>query len=148
MINIAIIAGNVGKKDTKQLTNGGQMTVISLATTKKYTDASGVKHERTTWHNVNCFDKLAEIAAKFVHVGDSIHVRGEINNSKVEQGERAGQYIYSITAQDIKFLSGGKRKTTDPQGNNAPAPKPTYKPQVPPQNNYNAYDDLNDDIPF
>ena len=62
---------------------------------------------------MNCFSKLAEIAAKYVHVGDCIYIRGEIQNKKVEQGERAGQYMYSITAQDIRFLPGGKKKDAE-----------------------------------
>jgi len=135
MINEAILVGHVGKKDTKTLNNGGEITVISIATTTKYKDSSGEKQVRTTWHNINCFSKLAEIAAKYVHVGDIIYVRGEINNKKIEQGERAGQYIYSVTAQDIKFLPGGKKQTTES--------KPAQEKKKP---SYNDFDDS--EIPF
>ena len=113
MINEAILVGHVGKKDTKTLNNGGEITVISLATSTKYKDSSGEKQVRTTWHNINCFSKLAEIAAKYVHVGDQIYIRGEINNKKIETGERAGQYIYSVTAQDIRFIQSAKKKDTE-----------------------------------
>jgi single-strand DNA-binding protein len=117
MINEAILVGHVGKKDTKTLNNGGEITVISIATSTKYKDSSGQKQERTTWHNINCFSKLAEIAAKYVHVGDVLYVRGEINNRKVEKGERAGQYMYSVTANDLKFLPGGKKKAEESKQN-------------------------------
>jgi single-strand DNA-binding protein len=113
VINEAILVGNVGRKEVKVLKNGGELTVISLATSTKYKDSSGQKQERTTWHNINCFSKLAEIAAKYVHVGDVLYVRGEINNRKVEEGERAGQYMYSVTANDLKFLPGGKKKAEE-----------------------------------
>ena len=113
MINEAFLVGNVGKKETKTLKNGGDVTVISLATTTKYKDSTGTKQVRTTWHNINCFSKLSEIAAKYVHVGDIIYVRGEINNKKIEQGDKAGQYIYSVTAQDIKFLPGGRKQEVE-----------------------------------
>ena len=113
MINEAILVGHVGKKETKTLNNGGEITVISLATSTKYKDSSGEKQVRTTWHNINCFSKLAEIAAKYVHVGDQIYIRGEINNKKIETGERAGQYIYSVTAQDIRFIQSAKKKDTE-----------------------------------
>lgn len=113
MINEAILVGNVGRKETKVLRNGGELTVISLATSTKYKDSSGQKQERTTWHNINCFSKLAEIASKYVHVGDVLYIRGEINNRKVEEGERAGQYMYSVTANDIRFLPGGKKKAEE-----------------------------------
>jgi single-strand DNA-binding protein len=113
MINEAILVGHVGNKDTKTLKNGGEITVISIATSTKYKDSSGEKQVRTTWHNINCFSKLSEIAAKYVHVGDVIYVRGEINNKKIEQGDKAGQYIYSVTAQDIRFLPSAKKKDSE-----------------------------------
>jgi single-strand DNA-binding protein len=94
MINTAMLLGRVGKKESKSLKAGGEFTVMSLATSKKYKDASGQSQEQTTWHNVNCFNKLSEIASKYVHVGDLVFVQGEIQNRKIESGERAGQYIY------------------------------------------------------
>ena len=139
MINEAILVGHVGKKDTKTLKNGGEITVISLATSTKYKDSSGEKQVRTTWHNINCFSKLAEIAAKYVHVGDQIYVRGEINNKKIESGERAGQYIYSVTAQDIRFMQSAKKKDSESKPSQE---KPAAKKYT------NDYDDLNDAIPF
>ena len=135
MINEAILVGHVGKKDTKTLNNGGEITVISLATTTKYKDSSGEKQVRTTWHNINCFSKLAEVAAKYVHVGDTIYVRGEINNKKIEQGERAGQYIYSVTAQDIRFMQSAKKKDTE-----------SKLSQEKKKSSYNDFDDS--EIPF
>ncbi len=113
MINEAILVGHVGKKDIKTLKNGGERTVISIATTIKFMDSSGVKQTRTTWHNVNCFSKLGDIAAKYVHVGDLVYIRGEIQNKKIETGDRAGQYMYSVTAQDIRFLPTGKKKDSE-----------------------------------
>ena len=139
MINEAILVGHVGKKDTKTLNNGGEITVISMATTTKYKDSSGEKQTRTTWHNINCFSKLAEIAAKYVHVGDIIYVHGEINNKKIETGERAGQYIYSVTAQDIKFLPGGKKKDAES--------KPSQEKKAPVKKD-EIYDEFDDSIPF
>jgi len=139
MINEAILVGHVGKKDTKTLKNGGEITVISLATSTKYKDSSGEKQVRTTWHNINCFSKLAEIAAKYVHVGDQIYIRGEINNKKIETGERAGQYIYSVTAQDIRFMQSAKKKDSESKPSQE---KPAAKKYT------NDYDDLNDAIPF
>jgi single-strand DNA-binding protein len=135
MINEAILVGHVGKKDTKTLNNGGEITVISLATSTKYKDSSGEKQVRTTWHNINCFSKLAEIAAKYVHVGDQIYIRGEINNKKIETGERAGQYIYSVTAQDIRFMQSAKKKDTES--------KPSQEKK---KATYNDFDDS--EIPF
>lgn len=104
MINMAILLGRVGYKDTKKLQNGGEVTVLSIATTQRYKDAEGNKKEDTTWHSVNCFSKLSETAKKYTRVGDWIFIRGDIKHKKIESGERAGQYVYSIHANDITFI--------------------------------------------
>lgn len=113
MINVAMLLGRVGKKDTKQLKNGGEVTVMSIATSRKYKDSTGNYQEQTTWHNVSCFNKLAEIASKYVQVGDLVFVQGEIQNKKVENGERAGQYMYSLHASDIKFIPKGNKSASE-----------------------------------
>jgi len=109
MINYAMLLGRVGKKDNRTLKNGSEMTSLSIATSRKYKDSSGNSQEQTTWHNISCFSKLAEVANKYVHVGDMIFVQGEIQHKKIEQGERAGQYAYSVHANEIKFVPGGKK---------------------------------------
>ena len=108
MLNHATLIGHVGKKETKDLKNGGEVTVISLATSKKYKDSTGQAQEQTTWHNVFCFSKLSDIAKKYVHVGDVVAIVGEIQNKKIDSGERAGQHAYSIHANEIKFIPKGK----------------------------------------
>ena len=116
-----MLLGHVGKKEKKVLKNGGEMVVLSVATNKKYKDGTGQPQELTTWHNVFCFSKLADIAERYVHVGDMLWVQGEIQNKKIESGERAGQYAYSIHANDLKFI---------PKGNKAQdTHKPTQKKQ-------------------
>lgn len=108
MINIAILLGRVGKKDTKTTKNGIEMTMFSLATSKKVKNQAGESTEITTWHNINCFSKLSDVAKKYINVGDIIFVQGEIQNRKIEKGEREGQYIYSVHANDIRFIPQGR----------------------------------------
>ncbi len=118
MINYAILLGRVGKKDNKQLRNGGEMTLLSIATSRKYKDSSGQFQEQTTWHNVSCFSKLAEVANKYVHVGDLVFIQGEIQHKKIESGDRAGQYAYSVNANEIKFIPSGKKSSNESKSNN------------------------------
>lgn len=134
MINLAMLLGRVGKKDTKALKNGGEITMLSVATSRKYKDSSGQYQEQTTWHNVSCFNKLAEIASKYVQVGDLVFIQGEIQNKKVESGERAGQYMYSLHANDIKFIPKGNKSSGESK------PSQEKKPQA------NGFQD--DEIPF
>ena len=118
MINKAILLGRVGKVDTKTTKNGTLMANIYLATNRKWTDHSGQQQTFTTWHNVNFFDKLAEIVRDYVQVGNLVYIEGEINNKKIESGDKAGQYVYSVTANLIKLLPTGKKEEYEQQNNN------------------------------
>jgi single-strand DNA-binding protein len=106
----ATILGRVGKKDTSTLKNGSELTMISVATSKKFKDSQGTPKEVTTWHRVNCFGKVQEIANKYVQVGDTVFVRGEINHTQIEHGEKAGQWSYNVNASDIRFIPKGKKE--------------------------------------
>ena len=72
---------------------------------------------------------------KYVHVGDLVFVQGEIQNKKVESGERAGQYIYSLHANDIKFIPKGK---PDEKGNGKRQPSIAFQDDK----TSNLYEDL------
>lgn len=136
MINKAQLLGRIGKKDTKTTRNGTDMTILSIATGRKYIDSQGQKQEKTTWHNVQCFSKLAEIAQKYAHVGHLIYIEGEINNQKVVY-ENVEKWMYSVTASEIKLLpQPAKKKDNDAQPNQS--------------ENQNSWDDGLDDssIPF
>ena len=146
MINRASLLGRVGKVDTKTLKNGSPMTSVSLATTRKYTDAAGVKQETTTWHLINCFSKMADVAQKYVHVGDLIYVDGEICHKKIESGEKAGQWSYSLTASDIKFITSSSKSSQGTQGIQGAV----YEPKRPETTHHAIVDPYEhaDNVPF
>lgn len=101
MINQATVVGRVGKIDTKVTTTGTQITNISIVTSKKYVK-NGEKQEKVTWHNVTAFQKVAEIAAKYVNVGDLLYIQGEMDNQKytTQDGqERVKHFIIANTLQ-------------------------------------------------
>lgn len=102
MINKAILVGRIGKMENKAIRNGGELTTLSLATTRKWKDSSGDKQEATTWHRVNCFGNLASVSSKYAKVGDLIYIEGEIQNSKSESDDK---WYYSVTASSLKLLS-------------------------------------------
>lgn len=81
MINLGQILGRVGKIETKSMSNGNKITNLSMVTSKKYLK-DGQKQEKVTWHNVTLFSKLAEIAEKYVAVGDLLYIQGEMDNQK------------------------------------------------------------------
>jgi single-strand DNA-binding protein len=112
MINKVTLLGRVGTKEFKLAKNGHNLCQLSIATNRKWIDAKANRREATTWHNVNCFDKLAEIATKYVNVGDLVYIEGEIQNKKIdENGEIRHQF--SITCNEIKFIPTGKKDVAE-----------------------------------
>jgi single-strand DNA-binding protein len=108
MINKATLLGRVGKKEYKSLKNGSFLCQISVATSRKYIDSHANKREVTTWHNVNFFNKLADVTNKYVNVGDLIYIEGEICNRKIEENG-VNRMIHSITGNEVKFIPTGRK---------------------------------------
>jgi single-strand DNA-binding protein len=111
MFNEVTLPGRIGKKDAYQLKNGGEMINLSLATSRTWTDQQGNKQEKTTWHNINCFNKLGDIAKRYAHVGNPLFVKGEVNHKKITHGDREGEMSYSVTATHITLLPGASKKS-------------------------------------
>lgn len=109
MINKATIIGRIGNKDVKTTKSGQDMVVLNLATNRKWINKQGQSEEKTTWHTVSFFGKLAEIAQKYTHVGNLVYIEGEINHNQIASGDNAGQWAYSITASQLKLLPSGSK---------------------------------------
>lgn len=109
MIHEATLIGHVGKKDIRQIKNDREMATIYLATNRRWKDSNGVKQEQTVWHNVNFFNKMVDIVKNYVHVGNLVYIKGDINHKQIPTGERAGQWTYSVTAKEIRFLKENKK---------------------------------------
>lgn len=103
MINKVILLGIVGKKEFKTTKNGSLICSLSVVTKRRYTDTKKSKHEITTWHNVNMFNKLASSANLFVEISDLIFIQGEISNKKIEENG-INRIIHSITASEFKVI--------------------------------------------
>lgn len=136
MLSKAILLGHIGTKKTKVLQNGTELTTISVATKRTYKDSSGEKQAITTWHNVNCFNKVGEIVNQYTEVGDLIYIEGEIRNTKLESQE-GNRWVYSVTANEIKLMpkkdkSNGDKSSPSQNGYNA---KPV-------EENYSFCDDI------
>lgn len=117
MINEATLIGRVGKKDIHTIKNGSKMATLSLATNSQWTNANGEKQEKTVWHNVNFFSKLADVVEKYAHVGNLVYIKGEINHKKIETGDHAGQWNYSITGSLLRLLPSAAKKSAESHEN-------------------------------
>ena len=106
MINKAILIGRLGKDPEVRSTPSGQTVCrFSLATDEKFTDRNGEKQERTEWHNIVVWGKLAEICGQYLRKGKLVYIDGAIRTDSWEDKE-SGQKKYrtEIVAQNMKML--------------------------------------------
>lgn len=108
-VNKAILIGRLGKDAEVRVTPGGQSVAkFSMATSEKYTDKSGQKVEKTEWHNIVLWGKLADVLAKYLTKGKEVYVEGKIETRSWEK-DGVKRYSTDINAQNITLLGGGQR---------------------------------------
>lgn len=151
-INKVILVGNVGvDPDVRYLPNGNAVTTLSIATSESWKDkTTGEKQERTEWHRVVCFNRLGEIAGEYVRKGSKLYVEGSLRTRKWQDQQGQDKYTTEVIANDIQMLDskGGSPSYEDmPQTQSAPMNQNAGK-QQPAQAVQDAFDQLDDDIPF
>jgi len=145
-INKVIIVGNLGRDpETRYLPSGGAVTNVSVATSTSWRDRdSGEQKERTEWHRIVFFNRLAEIASEYLKRGSKIYLEGEL---RTREWEREGQkhYTTEIVASEMQMLDsrGGMDGGAGNFGAPTSAPARAQDDVGPPPS-----DDFDDDIPF
>ena len=119
-VNKVILVGNVGKDpEVKYTTSGTALAKFSIATNERFKDKSGEWQERTEWHNVLAWERLAEIIGEHVHKGAKLYVEGRLQTSTWEDrqsGEK--KYRTEIVARDLVLLgSRDAAESAAPHGN-------------------------------
>ena len=164
-VNKVILVGNLGQDpEIKYMPSGGAVTNISIATSDRWKDKqTGEQRERTEWHRVVFFNRLAEIVGEYLRKGSAIYVEGRLQTRKWQGQDGQDRYTTEIVASEMQMLGGrgggqsggsagfgggqqqygggqqapqqGAQQPPQQQGGPAPAP---------------AYDapDFDDDIPF
>lgn len=162
-VNKVILIGNLGQDpEVKYMPNGNAVANITVATSESWKDKSGEKQERTEWHRVVMFGKLAEITGEYLRKGSQVYLEGKLQTRKWK--DQSGQDRYStevvVDMGGQMQMLGGKGQSTPQQ--QAPqqggyVPKPQAAPSAPqqrpaPQPQQNVTPDLDDgwsdDIPF
>jgi single-strand DNA-binding protein len=108
-VNKVILLGNVGKDPEIRSTGGGTMVAsFGLATSERSKDPQGNWQDRTEWHNIVVYGRLAEIVRDYVKKGSKIFIEGRLQTRNWEDKEFAGRKVYrtEIIANDISLLSG------------------------------------------
>ena len=152
-INKVILVGNLGNEpEHRVLPSGGGVTNLSIATSESWKDKStGQMQERTEWHRVVFFNRLAEIAAEYLRKGSKVYIEGSLRTRKWQDQSGQDRYTTEIVANEMQMLDsrsmsqdgGGYEPLSAPMAKAAPAdnyaaPAPTSQPDDFPA----------DDIPF
>jgi len=157
-VNKVILVGNLGRDpETRFLPSGGAVTNIAVATGEAWKDKqTGEQQERTEWHRVVFFNRLAEIAGEYLKKGSKVYIEGSLRTRKW-QDKDTGQDRYSteIVASEMQMLDsrGGEAASTGGgfQSSQPAAPAQGFqanKPAAPQAEPAGFSDDFDDDIPF
>jgi len=154
-INKVILVGNLGgDPEVKYLPSGGAVTNITIATSETWKDKNtGEKQERTEWHRVVFFNKLAEIAGEYLKKGSKVYVEGALRTRKWQDQSGQDRYTTEIVGDEMQMLdsrsSSGDRaqQQAGAYQSGGQQPKRQQEQRHPPRQP-SAYDDFDDDIPF
>jgi len=157
-INKVILVGNLGgDPETRFMPNGGAVTRVSVATSESWKDKqSGENQERTEWHRVVFFNRLAEVAGEYLRKGSKVYLEGALRTNKWQDKSGQDRYTTEIIANDLQMLdsrgSGQEQASSSGYGQqqmpeaNAGQQKPTATHQE--STSTPAGSDFEDDIPF
>jgi len=158
-VNKVILVGNLGgDPEVRYMPSGGAVTNVTLATSESWKDKqTGQQNERTEWHRVVFFNRLAEIAGEYLRKGSKIYVEGSLRTRKWQDQSGQDRYTTEIVASEMQMLDGrdsgdGYSQQQAPQQSyqqSAPqqAPQQGYQQQAPQQPVPPGFDDFDDDIP-
>lgn len=134
-VNKAILIGHLGQDpEVRYLPDGKAVANFSLATSESWKDKDGNKQEKTEWHRISMFGRLAEVAGEYLKKGAAVYIEGRIQTRKWQDKEGKDRYTTEILGDRLQML-GGKSET---------ASKPAASKAQP----AGGVEDMSDDIPF
>ena len=108
-LNKVLLVGRLGKDpELRYTTDGTPVATFTMATSETFKDRSGVKQERTEWHTIVAWRKLAEIAGEFLKKGRLVYVEGKIQSREWEGKDGIKRRVYEIVASDMKMFPTGQ----------------------------------------
>ena len=148
-INKVILVGNLGAKpEVKYASNGNAISNLSVATSESWTDKStGQKQERTEWHRVSLFGKLAEIAGQYLDKGSKVYVEGKLQTRKYTDKNGIERWTTDVVVSGFNGTLQMLDRRDDSRSS-PPSEDVTAKDQVEPSITPVSKDEFEDDIPF
>ena len=145
-INKVIIVGNLGgDPETRYMPSGSAVTNLTVATNESWKDKqTGEQKDRTEWHKVAMFNRLAEIAAEYLRKGSQVYIEGKLRTRKWQDKNGQDRWTTEIIADEMQMLGGrGAGGGSAPMGSSGSGDSgPSSAPPQP------GPDDFDDDIPF
>lgn len=149
-VNKVILVGNLGKDpESRFLPDGGAVCNFSIATTDKWKDKAGEQQERTEWHRIGTFGKLAEICGEYLKKGAQVYIEGRLQTRKWQDKEGNDRYTTEIVADRMQMLGSkpaGDAATS--QRTTGTQPKARSEASRKGDGRGATFDDMDDDIPF
>ena len=147
-INKVILVGNLGKDpEAKFMPNGNAVTNITVATSESWKDKqTGQQQERTEWHRIVFFNRLAEIASESLKKGSKVYIEGSLRTRKWQAQDGSDRYSTEIVASEMQMLDSlGEHSDHAQQQSSSDKPSTQMSPSSPAASGYDQFDD---DIPF
>jgi len=151
-INKVILIGNLGADpEVRFMPSGGAVANLRIATSESWKDKqTGEAQERTEWHTVALFNRLAEIAGEYLKKGSKVYIEGSLRTRKWQDKNGQDRYTTEIICSDMQMLDsrgGGRNSPSDPDASSSSSMGSNNRPQnAAPASSNTA--DLDDDIPF
>ena len=156
-VNKVILVGNLGNDpEVRDMPNGNKVANITIATSDTWKDkTTGEQREKTEWHRVSLFGKLAEIAGEYLHKGSQVYIEGQLQTRKWQNKEGQDQYTTEVVVQGFDGVMQMLGSRNNSEGGSTPAAQqqtpPAAQQQTPPaaqQQTPPPLNDEDDDIPF
>ncbi len=149
-VNKVILVGNVGADpEVRYLANGNPVANLSIATSENWKDKqTGERQERTEWHRVVFFNRLAEIVNEYVKKGAKVYAEGSLRTRKWQDQNGQDRYTTEIVASELQMLDGrgsGEYSQAPQRAQATSRPQQQAQPQAAAEP---ALDNFDDDIPF
>ena len=142
-VNKVILVGRLGRDpEVRYLPNGEAVANFGVATSEQWKDRNGERQERTEWHSVTMYLRLAEIAGQYLKKGSQVYIEGRIQSRKYTGKDGVERTAYEIIASEMKMIDGKGDSSSAVQ--DEPKPQPVQREQA----SAPIVDDLSDDVPF
>lgn len=151
-LNKALLIGRLGKEPEVRYTeNNTAVATLNMATSDRYKDNNGDWQERTEWHRVVCWGRLAEIAQQFLKKGSQVYIEGSIHTRQWQDKDGQTRYTTEIKAAALQMLDAKSSSDSDSSANRENSAMNTKNParqnqEIPQSNEFSNYED--DELPF